>query len=163
MSCFSIDIILSIPNVVLSPTLDELQQVLSKAARFIIESSNEVKAWNQHRVHIVEREDENGNLLEHTENIPNDLLESWYSTIKNSKDILKNQVVVNGAVNSFREPAANILRHFHEHHELWEGDREALITEFINPQEEGAEPPSLSDMKGEIQKYMDKNRVFKLV
>ena len=33
-------------------------QVLNKAARFIVEASKEVKAWSQHRVHMVEHEDE---------------------------------------------------------------------------------------------------------
>jgi len=57
-------------------------------------------------------------------------------------------IIVNGAVNSFREPAANILKYFHQHHELWEGDREALVSEFINPPPDSDEdPPSLSDLK----------------
>jgi len=86
---FSIDINLAIPNVALSPPLDELQQVLNKAARFIVEASKEVKAWGQHRVHMVEHEDDAGNIIENIETIQMEHLESWYANIKNSKDIAR--------------------------------------------------------------------------
>jgi hypothetical protein len=87
---FSIDVNLSIPNVVLSPPLDELQQVLNKAARYIVEASKSVKAWGQHRVHLVDHEDELGNRSQSIEPIAKENLESWYSIIQNSKGNLLN-------------------------------------------------------------------------
>ena len=68
-------------------------------------------------------------------------------------------MVLNSAVNSFREPGSNILKLFMEYQELWEGDRDQLVNEFINPPADADPPreaPSLSELKAEIQRYVDK-------
>ena len=68
-------------------------------------------------------------------------------------------MVLNSAVNSFREPGSNILKLFMEYQELWEGDRDQLVDEFINPPADADPPreaPSLSELKAEIQRYVDK-------
>ena len=66
-------------------------------------------------------------------------------------------------MNSFREPSATILKHFLAYHELWEGERQEIVSEFTNPVEEGACPPSLSDLKAEIQKYVNKIEDIELI
>ena len=68
-------------------------------------------------------------------------------------------MVLNSAVNSFREPGSKILGMFMEYQELWEGDRDQLVNEFINPPADADPPreaPSLSELKAEIQRYVDK-------
>ena len=42
---------------------------------------------------------------------------------------------------------------------MWEGDREQLVHEFINPPQDVENPreaPSLSELKAEIQRYVEK-------
>ena len=68
-------------------------------------------------------------------------------------------MVLNSAVNSFREPGSKILGMFMEYQELWEGDRDQLVNDFINPPADADPPreaPSLSELKAEIQRYVDK-------
>ena len=47
---------------------------------------------------------------------------------------------------------------------MWEGDREQLVHEFINPPQDVENPreaPSLSELKAEIQRYVEKVFVCK--
>ena len=157
---FCVDINLAIPHVTFSPSLDELQQVLNKAARYIVETGKSITAWSQHRIHYVDVVDEYGEVTgRKVENIAPENLQNWFPIIQSNKEFAKNLMVLNSAVNSFREPGSYIIKTFTEYQELWEGDREQLVHEFINPPQDVENPreaPSLSELKAEIQRYVEK-------
>ena len=157
---FCVDINLAIPHVTFSPSLDELQQVLNKAARYIVETGKSITAWSQHRIHYVDVVDEYGEVTgRKVENIAPENLQNWFPIIQSNKEFAKNLMVLNSAVNSFREPGSYIIMTFTEYQELWEGDREQLVHEFINPPQDVENPreaPSLSELKAEIQRYVEK-------
>lgn len=157
---FCVDINLAIPHVTFSPSLDELQQVLNKAARYIVETGKSITAWSQHRIFYADVVDEFGQVSgRKVENIPIENLQNWFPVIQSNKEFAKNLMVLNSAVNSFREPGSYILKTFTEYQELWEGDRDQLVHEFINPPQDVENPreaPSLSELKAEIQRYVEK-------
>jgi len=79
---FLIDINLAIPHVTYAPSLDELQQVLNKAARYIVETGKSITAWGQHRIEEVEVEDENGEKKLIVQDVPADQFLNWYPVIQ---------------------------------------------------------------------------------
>ena len=80
-----IDINLAIPHVQFVPSLDELQQVLNKAARYIVETGKSITAWGQHRIHLVTKLNEYGDETEVVEDIPSENLQNWYPVIQSNK------------------------------------------------------------------------------
>ena len=85
---FLIDINLAIPHVQFVPSLDELQQVLNKAARYIVETGKSITAWGQHRIHKVAKLNEYGEEIEVVEDIPSENLQNWYPVIQSNKGII---------------------------------------------------------------------------
>ena len=82
---FLIDINLAIPHVQFVPSLDELQQVLNKAARYIVETGKSITAWGQHRIHLITKLNEYGEETEVVEDIPSENLQNWYPVIQSNK------------------------------------------------------------------------------
>lgn len=80
-----IDINLAIPHVQFVPSLDELQQVLNKAARYIVETGKSITAWGQHRIHKITKLNEYGEEVEVVEDIPSENLQNWYPVIQSNK------------------------------------------------------------------------------
>ena len=96
-----IDINLAIPHVQFVPSLDELQQVLNKAARYIVETGKSITAWGQHRIQRVEKVNEYGEDIEVIEDIPSENLQNWYPVIQSNKgtfiiimSLLRNHYVI---------------------------------------------------------------------
>ena len=76
---------MAIPHVQFVPSLDELQQVLNKAARYIVETGKSITAWGQHRIHLVTKLNEYGDETEVVEDIPSENLQNWYPVIQSNK------------------------------------------------------------------------------
>ncbi|XP_071768037.1 dynein axonemal heavy chain 8-like [Centroberyx gerrardi] len=121
---------LVIPNVVMIPTLDDIQQAINRLVQLVLEVSRGVACWGQKR---------NPDGMKAKEN--------FYQSVAEHKDISKLVVVLNTAFNSLRRQASDLLKQFHPFKVIWAEDRDLKVKEFMDSN------PYLTEIKSEIQHY----------
>ncbi|CAB1339925.1 unnamed protein product [Coregonus sp. 'balchen'] len=116
---------LTIPNVVMVPSLDDIQQAINRLVHLVLEVSRGVTRWGQEHHH-------KGKPKSGTEH----------------KDICKLVVLLTSAVNSLRKPASDVLKQFHPFKVVWAEDRQIKVKEFMDSN------PYLTQIKSEILHYV---------
>eukprot|EP01135_Chromosphaera_perkinsii_P008183 Nk52_evm5s1178 gene=Nk52_evmTU5s1178 len=127
---FETNISLVIPNIVVSPTLDDIQQALNKSAVSILNVSKGIYQWSQDR-----------NVEDKT------LLKSYFNDVSNNKDIVKLVMMLTSAVNSAKKDISTLLEDLSKYNTVWQDDKDQAIDEFM------AGDPILSDFETMLQKY----------
>ncbi|XP_061847250.1 dynein axonemal heavy chain 8 isoform X2 [Colius striatus] len=150
---------LAVPNVVIVPSLDDIQQDINSLIQLILEVSRGVAQWGQRHLQkscLKAEPDTQQAGLKATGKIsgqkgPEDVLirklRNFYSGVAEYEDVSKLVVLLSSSVNSLREAASEVLQDFQKYKELWTEDRDAKIQEFL------ANCPSLSEIKEEILHY----------
>ncbi|XP_077985364.1 dynein axonemal heavy chain 8-like [Glandiceps talaboti] len=161
---FKTDITLAIPNVVMQPSLDDVQQALNKVATFVLTVSRGVAQWGQKRYREPEFEMKPseaavGNRKRSSvapqgegllEPIPPQQLKNYYKNIADHKDINKLVMMLTSAINAIRQDVGNSLQEYSAFQFLWEAeDRQQKVKDFL------ATEPILSDWKAEIMYYQN--------
>ncbi|NXF53111.1 DYH8 protein, partial [Oceanites oceanicus] len=96
---------LAIPNVVMVPSLDDIQQAINRMIQLILEVIEDV---------VLVRK-----------------LRNFYSGVAEHEDISKLVVLLSSSVNSIREVASEVLQDFQKYNVLWTEDRDAKIQQFL--------------------------------
>ncbi|XP_074092949.1 dynein axonemal heavy chain 8 [Macrotis lagotis] len=135
---------LAIPNVVMIPSLDDIQQAINRLIQLTLEVSRGVAHWGQQQVRHVKATKIQGSF---DEVIPARKLKNFYPNVAEHKDIAKLGLLLSSSVNSLRKAAAEALLEFQKYKALWTEDREATIQEFL------ASNPSLTEIRAEILHY----------
>ncbi|XP_062284222.1 dynein axonemal heavy chain 8-like [Scomber scombrus] len=125
---------LVMPNVVMIPTVDEIQHTISHLIDLLLEVSKGITCWQREYSH-------DGTKSKGREK------ENFYHRVVEHKDIKKAVVNLKSAVSSEREQATDVLEQFSPFRVMWDEDRDLKIKEFMNSN------PSLIQMKSEIQHY----------
>ncbi|CAH1796663.1 unnamed protein product [Owenia fusiformis] len=155
---FKADITLAIPNVVMQPSLDDIQHSLNAATHHVLEVSRGIAQWGQARyeeVPIAVAEHHKKKMMDTHEHevqiklvpIPPSDLKNYYKSIADHKDVAKIVMMLSSAVNSFRENIGTALSQYSDYSFLWETDRDSTVQEFVNTD------PLLSDFKAEILRF----------
>ncbi|KAM6954364.1 dynein axonemal heavy chain 8-like [Aplochiton taeniatus] len=126
---------LAIPNVVMVPSLDDVQQAINRLVTLMLEVSRGVARWGQQR-----------NLNRDT--IKAGKLRNFYQSVAEHKDICKLVVLLNSSVNSLRKPASDVLKQFQPFKVIWAEDRHLKVKEFMDSN------PYLTQIKSEILHYV---------
>ncbi|NWX18802.1 DYH8 protein, partial [Aegotheles bennettii] len=156
---------LAIPNVVIVPSLDDIQQAINHMIQLVLEVSRGVAQWGQRHLQksrlkagpgiqqgssagIVTR----GKAAKKWEKRVEDVvlarqLRNFYSGVAGHEDISKLVVLLSSSVNSIREVANEVLQDFQKYKVLWTEDRDAKVQQFL------ASCPSLTEIKEEILHY----------
>ncbi|KAK1192580.1 DYH8 protein, partial [Pygoscelis papua] len=152
---------LAIPNVVMVPSLDDIQQAINRMIQLILEVSRGVAQWGQRHLQKSSLRAESGTqqvssagfgspgkIAKKGENIVLvRKLRNFYSGVAEHEDISKLVVLLSSSVNSIREVASEVLQDFQKYKVLWTEDRDAKIQQFL------ASCPSLTEIKEEILHY----------
>jgi dynein heavy chain len=125
---FKAELVLSIPNVVVSPKLEDIQSALNKKSSMIVEVSKRVYLWGQNR------------------SLPEDQLKAYYSEISNNKDVIKVIIALNSAINSMKKDVESHREQFSKWDFLWKEDRGESIKKFLESN------PLLHDFENEINR-----------
>ncbi|XP_059507513.1 dynein axonemal heavy chain 5-like [Stegostoma tigrinum] len=168
-SFIHVDVCLAIPDIVLHPTLEEIQYILNRVCDSIINVSKGVSMWskksmttkkmNDHKTVELQRNDtqddpsidsQEGNIADDT--VPDVMVahtqpNNHYKIISENKDIIKLLSLISSSVISFRKDLQDILKTFNKYSHIWREDREKALAKFI----EGS--PSLSDFEFQIKFY----------
>ncbi|KFV18927.1 Dynein heavy chain 8, axonemal, partial [Tauraco erythrolophus] len=155
---------LAIPNVVMVPSLDDIQQAINRMIELILEVSCGVAQWGQKRLQKSSLKVESvaqqlssvgfgssGKIAKKRQKGVEDglvrKLRNFYSGVEEHEDISKLVALLSSSVNSIREVANEVLQDFQKYKVLWTEDRDAKIQQFL------ASCPSLTEIKEEILHY----------
>ncbi|KAM5298313.1 dynein axonemal heavy chain 8 [Ctenodactylus gundi] len=165
VSFIKTEVHLAIPNVVMVPSLDDIQQAINRMIQLTLDVSRGVAHWGQqHARHIkpgVTSPPRTMADLTHMsagkpskreersfeEVIPARKLKNFYPGVAEHKDISKLVLLLSSSVNSLRKVAQEALQEFHRYKSLWTEDRDMKVKEFL------ANNPSLMEMRSEILRY----------
>lgn len=165
ISFIKTEVHLAIPNVVMVPSLDDIQQAINRMIQLTLEVSRGVVHWGQQQVRKIKSvpdstsrtaTDQNhpstGKLLKKEERsfeetIPARKLKNFYPGVAEHKDISKLVLLLSSSVNSLRKAANEALQDFQKYKTLWTEDRDVKVKEFL------ANNPSLTEIRSEILHY----------
>ncbi|KAM6184114.1 dynein axonemal heavy chain 8 isoform 2-T2 [Erethizon dorsatum] len=162
ISFIKTEVHLAIPNVVMVPSLDDIQQAINRMIQLTLEVSRGVAHWGQQRVHVkavtnsptitdlmhvtagkqLKKEDKS-----FEEVIPARKLKNFYPGVAEHKDISKLVLLLSSSVNSLRAMAQEALQEFQKYKTLWTEDRDVKVKEFLGNN------PSLTEIRSEILHY----------
>ncbi|KAM9349881.1 dynein axonemal heavy chain 8-like [Symphorus nematophorus] len=134
VSLIKAEVQLITPNVVMTPTVDEIQQAMNQLTDLVLEVSKGV-TWQRGYSHDATKN--NGGEKE-----------NFHYRVVEHKDIKKVVVFLKSAViSSQRSKATDVLKQFDPFRVIWDKDRNFEVKEFMDSN------PSLLQIKSEIQHY----------
>ncbi|XP_060259142.1 dynein axonemal heavy chain 8 [Ovis aries] len=155
---------LAIPNVVMVPSLDDIQQAINRMIQLTLEVSRGVAHWGQQSrpiKRVISSTSRTTMDLSHPspgkqlkkedrsfeEMIPARKLKNFYPGVAEHKDISKLVLLLSSSVNSLRKAVHEALQDFQKYKTLWTEDRDVKVKEFL------ANNPSLTEIRSEILHY----------
>nr|XP_055066586.1 dynein axonemal heavy chain 5 [Misgurnus anguillicaudatus] len=177
---FRAGVCLAIPNIIMVPGLDEVQQALNRAVDFVVSVSKGVGQWSKERIskkkmserrmaalkqNSQESESEDGESTHRSfaEGSTSDIsasahqaipiqVKNYYKSISENKEIIKLVSVLSTSINSTKKEVMNSLDRFSIYHHIWKKDREETILKFTQGN------PLLSEFESQILYYRDLER-----
>eukprot|EP00698_Gefionella_okellyi_P018829 TRINITY_DN568_c0_g1_i2.p1 TRINITY_DN568_c0_g1~~TRINITY_DN568_c0_g1_i2.p1 ORF type:complete len:4478 (+),score=1217.70 TRINITY_DN568_c0_g1_i2:54-13487(+) len=129
---FTVDVVLHVNNVVMRPTLEEIQKAINAAGITILGGARMVLCWNQDRS---------------TAAFAN--LKTCFVDIARSKEIIKIVLMMAGTFTSLTRQVDNFLNQFMRFDHLWKKNQNAEIEAFL------ATEATLEDYERVLQYYTD--------
>lgn len=150
---FVADVILSLPNLVMKPSLEEIQQGMSYVVQTMLTVVKQIYCWGQDRkvtdtstISITSSTTLKSQVkLEKGSSFTR--LKSYYHTVAEHKDILKLVVVLNSSLSSTKTIVQSTIDSFNQYQVLWAIDRDNLVAKFS----EGS--PGVSDYQQEMHSF----------
>ncbi|XP_065102327.2 dynein axonemal heavy chain 5 [Paramisgurnus dabryanus] len=177
---FRAGVCLAIPNIIMVPGLDEVQQALNRAVDFVVSVSKGVGQWSKERIskkkmserrmaalkqNSQESESEDGESTHRSfaEGSTSDIsasahqvipiqVKNYYKSISENKEIIKLVSVLSTSINSTKKEVMNSLNRFSIYHHIWKKDREETIMMFTQGN------TLLSEFESQILYYRDLER-----
>uniref|UniRef100_H0WXE9 Dynein axonemal heavy chain 8 n=1 Tax=Otolemur garnettii TaxID=30611 RepID=H0WXE9_OTOGA len=159
ISFIKTEVHLAIPNVVMVPSLDDIQQAINRMIQLTLEVSRGVAHWGQQQIRRIKStiaspdgiHTSSGKLKREEKSfeevIPARKLKNFYPGVAEHKDISKLVLLLSSSVNSLRKAAHEALQDFQKYKTLWTEDRDVKVKEFL------ANNPSLTEIRSEILRY----------
>ncbi|XP_034335195.2 dynein axonemal heavy chain 5 isoform X1 [Magallana gigas] len=159
---FRADIVLAIPNVVLKPSLDDLQSALNKAVQLILKTSQDIPQWEHLIYHqkqqqkIPERSSRGegkemeqlaADQGEEAKMMPNSMIKPLHKIIAEHKDVTKIVIQLNSIITQNKMEAQEVLDIFTKDSHLWDKEPEATVKEFMTTN------PILTEIEAQIRYY----------
>uniref|UniRef100_A0A8C4TXL7 Dynein axonemal heavy chain 5 n=1 Tax=Falco tinnunculus TaxID=100819 RepID=A0A8C4TXL7_FALTI len=128
---FRTSINLSIPNIVMTPSLDEVQQTLNKAVDCIVKVMKGVGQWSKERLSKVCVF--NNSVSDATSVSLSDPMQSqsYFKSVSENKDIIKLVSLLSTAINSTKREILTALASFSCYHHIWQRDKEETIDKLM--------------------------------
>ncbi|NXC02597.1 DYH8 protein, partial [Orthonyx spaldingii] len=155
---------LDIPNLVLVPSLDDIQRAIHRMIQLTLEVSRGVAQWGQRHLQKSILKPEPGTQQassaglgskrkkakkgeKGTDDVIVRKLKNFYAGVAENEAITKIIVLLSDIGNSLKEGTSEVLQEFDKYKVLWTGDKDTIFQEFF------ATDPSLSEIKEEIVHY----------
>ncbi|KAI5105653.1 dynein heavy chain 5, axonemal isoform X1, partial [Silurus meridionalis] len=163
---------LSIPNIVMIPALEEIQQALNKAVECVVGVSKGVCQWSKERISKKkmserrmatlqqdsrESDSEDGEMTHPTltdisacnnQAVPFQM-KNYFKSVSENKEIIKLVTVLSTSVNSNKKEVQKAFERFGRYHHIWRKDRESTIQTFVQGN------PLLAEFESQILYYRD--------
>ncbi|XP_027537399.1 dynein heavy chain 5, axonemal isoform X11 [Neopelma chrysocephalum] len=174
---FRTSINLSIPNIIMTPSLDEVQQMLNKAVNSIVKVMKGVGQWSKERrskkkmlerkVAVLQCEsrdsDSDDGMKETGKKTIHDSVsdaaslsssdpvqsQNYYKSVSENKEIIKLVSLLSSAINSTKREVLTALESFSCYHHIWQRDKEETIDKLMMGN------PLLSEFESEILHFQD--------
>ena len=130
---FDVDVELSIPQVAMNPSLDDIQQAINRTAMYVLKCSKGLLAWGTTRVQGEET----------AEKAP-----SFFDLIAREPEIVKNVLLLTGAIEGTKIQVTEYMQSFRQYDWLWKDDMNAKYAVFMKTN------PGLEEFEKELQYYM---------
>uniref|UniRef100_A0A803VXQ7 Dynein axonemal heavy chain 5 n=1 Tax=Ficedula albicollis TaxID=59894 RepID=A0A803VXQ7_FICAL len=130
---------LSIPNIIMTPSLDEVQQTLNKAVDSIMKVTKGVRQWTKERISKVAS-------LSSSDSVQS---QNYFKNVSENKEIIKLASLLSSAVNSTKGEVLTALESFSCYHHVWQRDKEETIDKLM------VGNPLLSEFESEILHFQD--------
>ncbi|KAM3614047.1 uncharacterized protein V6R79_009044 [Siganus canaliculatus] len=172
---FRVNVTLSIPNITVVPSLEEIQQALNRAVECVVSVSKGVGQWSKERISkkkmnerriaalrqdSSESDSEDGTTTYRsladgsTSDISASVIQAipfqtrnYYKSVSENKEIVKLVSVLSTSITSARKEVMTALDPFSRYHHIWRQDREDTMRNFI----QGS--PLLSEFESQILFY----------
>ncbi|NXH93693.1 DYH8 protein, partial [Pachycephala philippinensis] len=153
---------LEIPNLVIVPSLDEIQQAINRMIHLTLEVNRGIAQWGQRHLQKSILKTEPGMQQasagfgtqgkrsrkgERTDDTVVRKLKNFYSGVAENETITKIIVLLSSAAISLKEGASEALQEFDKYKELWTEDKDTKFQELF------ATDPTLSEIREEILHY----------
>ncbi|XP_052229952.1 dynein axonemal heavy chain 5-like isoform X5 [Dreissena polymorpha] len=168
---------LAIPNIVMTPGLDDVQQGVNKAAQMVVSVSKGVSQWNKDRKRASNERPHSGDREGHHERRPSvgsvaasegshgekrkpemdreptnytnftTTTKNYYKNVSENKEVAKLVSLLSTSINSTKKEVTSALEKFGDYHIIWANDRDTELEAFMK------EKPKLSEFESKIKYY----------
>ncbi|XP_067209496.1 dynein axonemal heavy chain 8 [Linepithema humile] len=128
--------VLQIPNIVIIPTIEELQNHFSKVITSIIETNKNVIIWGQRYSTQVEPLDEK-------------LLKNYFQIVSDHKDIIRSSMSLQGLILVLKDDVFKVGNSYLRYSYIWTENRNNIIQTFIDME------PLIQEIKEKFMEYED--------
>ena len=125
---FEVDVQLSVPSTVLSPSLDDIQSSINKAALAVLQCSKKIWLWDQHN------------------NDGKSLKRSYFEKISSDLAIVQVVLLLTGGIQGTRNQVTECLTGFKKYDWLWKDDKEHVYRHFVSKE------PDIADFEREMKR-----------
>ncbi|KFQ30560.1 Dynein heavy chain 5, axonemal, partial [Mesitornis unicolor] len=164
---------LSIPNIIMIPSLDEVQQTLNKAVDSIVKVMKGVGQWSKERISkkkmlerkvaMLRRESRDSDSDDGTKEMrkrnvhdaaslslsDSGQSQNYFKSVSENKEIIKLVSLLSTAINSTKREVLTALESFSCYHHIWQRDKEETIDKLMMGN------PLLSEFESEILHFQD--------
>uniref|UniRef100_A0A8B9IM28 Dynein axonemal heavy chain 5 n=1 Tax=Anser cygnoides TaxID=8845 RepID=A0A8B9IM28_ANSCY len=139
---------LCIPKIIMTPSLDEVQQMLNKAVDSIVKVMKGVGQWSKERISKVSFVDSTSDAasLNLSDSVQN---KNYFKSVSENKEIIKLVSLLTTAINSTKKEVLTALESFSCYHHIWQRDKEETIDKFMMGN------PLLSEFESQILHFRD--------
>eukprot|EP00960_Hanusia_phi_P069522 767109-Hanusia_phi.AAC.3 len=128
---FDVNVELSVPNVTMNPSLDEIQAAINRCAINVLKCSKSICQWGQDRSQDVSK------------------LQTFHSLIAQDREIVKVVLLLTGSVEGTKKQVHDYLQTFLQYEHLWKMDKQAEYKKFM------ATEPDNEAFDNELKKYVE--------
>lgn len=126
---FEVDVQLAIPSVSLSPSLEDVQRAINKAATAVLRCSKQLWDWGEQEK-------------------PEDLRRTYFDRITNDIEIVRVVLLLTGSVQGTKNQVSEYLAGFRKYDWLWKDNTDNVYKKFL------ASMPQLEDYERELKRFM---------
>ncbi|KAF8568731.1 hypothetical protein P879_07217, partial [Paragonimus westermani] len=150
----NVDLELAIPNVIMQPSMEELQSGLQKVITFILRMSEGVKPWDHMMLSQKQHQRELDRLAQQQQPEETKRAQTTTSAIKplnriigEHKDVIKVVVQLNNVFSAFKTDIQTFIQDRSNYAELWTSDPQTTAAEFMKTE------PILSEINAQMLHY----------
>lgn len=127
---FEVDVQLSVPSVRLSPSLDDIQRAINRAAVAVLKCSKSLFEWGQQNI------------------LPESSRATLFDKLGCDTEIIKVAILLTGALHGTKNQVHEYLATFKKYDWLWKEDMEFRYNQFMKRN------PSIQDFEHELRHFM---------